>query len=449
MSNASSPVTASAHRRVTSRRHGCGTPTRRWWAAAVALAVLGLGNGVAEAAPPGLPVPPLPGGGALTPLIGVPGNINAPDLNGDGFPDIAVPDFGSDQLSVRINRGDGTFGPVHRYRVGSKPSFIARGDFNGDGKLDLATSNAGSGNISVLLGNGDGTLRPAREYDISGPSAGIAKLAGITPAPGLPGRLGQVSTGSFSLEALDVDGDHRLDIVTSNSISNDLSVLHGRGDGTFAPARTFPIAGAHSIGIIPFALSLGDWNHDGHPDAVVGGAGSVTIMLNDGHGNFRATRSYRVGLDVACTKVGDFNGDGVPDLAATGTGTLNTQILLGNGHGSFRVSQNAFSGGIGPQCLSVADVDRDGNADLTVVNSVSQHGHGDVVVLRGDGHGHFTSNPLRSSYPVQFAPWATEVRDFDGDGKLDLVVANSAPASVSVLRGNGDGTFQRQVVYGM
>ncbi|HEX4249840.1 MAG TPA: VCBS repeat-containing protein [Pseudonocardia sp.] len=434
MSNPSAPAGAPSRRRAALRWFWRRHRARRWLTAAAAgmLLALGMGHGVAAAAP-GLPTPTIPGGAALTPVIGVPGNMNAPDLNDDGHPDLAVPDFGSDQLSVRINRGDGTFGPVRRYQVGSKPSFITRGDFNGDGNLDLATSNAGSGDISVLLGNGDGTLRPARAYSISGPSAG---LAGI-------------STGSFSLEAVDVDGDGVLDIVTSNSVSNDLSVLHGRGDGTFDAARTFPIAGAHSVGVIPFALSVGDWNDDGHPDVMVGGAESVTIMLNDGHGNFRATSSNRVGLDIACTKVGDFNGDGVPDVAATGTGTLNTQILLGNGDGTFRAGQNALSGGIGPQCLSVADVNRDGDEDLTVVNTASQHVQGDVVVLRGDGHGHFTADPVTSSYPVQFAPWATEAVDFDGDGKLDLAVANSAPASVSVLRGNGDGTFQPQVVYGM
>ena len=361
---------------------------------------------------------------ALTPVAGVPGNVNAPDLNGDGRPDIAVPDFGTDYLSVRINRGDGTFGPVSRYKVGLKPSFIARGDLNGDGKVDLAVSNAGTGDVSVLLGNGDGTLQPARSYPVSG-------------------------LGSFSLEAADVNGDGVPDIVTSNSVTNDLSVLPGLGNGTFGPARTFPIAGPHSLGIIPFALSVADLNGDGHPDAITGGVSSVTVMLNDGHGNFRATSSNTVGLDIACTKVGDLNEDGVPDAVATGTGTLNAQVLLGRGDGSFAAGQNASSLGIGPQCLSLADFNHDHHLDMAVVNSSSVYVHGVVSILLGDGHGHFTGTVAHSTYPVEFAPWATDTGDFDGDGELDLAVANTEPASVSILRGRGDGTFAPQVVYGM
>jgi hypothetical protein len=366
---------------------------------------------------------------ALTPVAGVPGNMNAPDLNGDGAPDIAVPDFGTDWLSVRVNQGDGTFGPVTRYKVGVKPSFITRGDFNEDGKVDLATSNALSADVSVLLGNGDGTLRPAREYPISGPTAGLLGL----------------STGSFSLEAVDVDGDGRLDIVTSNSISNDLSVLPGHGDGTFGAARTYPIAGPHSTGIIPFALSVDDVDGDGDPDAITGGVSSITVMRNDGHGAFTATSSNPVGLDIACTKLGDLDEDGDPDLVATGTGTLNARILLNRGDGTFVRSGDLVTG-IGPQCFSMADFDGDGHLDLSVVNSSSTAVRGSVQIFRGNGDGTFRRGQAAL---VNYAPWATDVADFDGDGRPDLAVANSFPASVSILHGNGDATFAPQISYGM
>lgn len=362
---------------------------------------------------------------AATPYAGVPGNMNTPDLDGDGRADLAVPDFGTDLLSVRINDGHGGFGPVTRYKVGVKPSFITRGDFDRDGHTDLAVSDAASAEVSVLLGNGDGTLRAARAYPLG------------------------TSDGSFSIEAADVTGDGLTDLVTSNSVTNDLSVLPGRGDGTFGAASAYPIAGPHSVGVIPFALSLGDFDGDGDIDAMTGGVASVTVMRNDGHGAFTATSSNLVGLDIACTKLGDLNEDGRPDAVATGTGTLDAQILLGRGDGSFTNGQTLFSLGIGPQCLSVADFDRDGHLDLAVVNSSSLALRGVVAILRGDGHGHFGGSIATTTYPVQYAPWATDTADFDGDGRVDLAVANSVPASVSILSGTGDGRFAPQVTYGM
>ena len=383
--------------------------------AAAALAIAMCFADVASAA--------LPGAGTVTPVLGVPGNMNAPDLNRDGRPDIVVPAFGTDLLSVRINNGRGSFGPVRRYRAGLKPSFIARGDLDRDGKVDLVVSNAASANVSVLIGNGDGTLRKPREYSI---------------APG---------NGTFSLEAEDVDGDGILDVVTSNSISNDLSVLPGVGDGTFRAARTYPIAGPSSRGIIPFALSLGDFDGDGDSDAVSGGVESVTILKNDGRGRYRATGSNFVGFDIACTKVGDVDEDGRPDIVATGTGTLNAQVLLGRGDGSFRRGPSLFARGFGSQCFSMGDLERDGHLDLTVVNTSSHRGTGNVAVLHGAGDGRFRSDLLTDTYPVNVAPWATDLADFDGDGDVDVVVANSVPASVSLLLGKGDGTFGRRVSF--
>jgi hypothetical protein len=373
----------------------------------------------------------LPGAGLISPLAGVPGNIATPDLTGRGLPDLVVPEFGTDLLAVRINDGHGSFGPVRRYPVGLKPSFIAVGDFNRDGHLDLAVSNAGSGDVSVLLGKGDGTLVPARNYSVSGPSAGLLGL----------------STGSFSIEAVDLTGSGILDLVTSNSVSNDVSVLMGNGDGTFQKAMTYPIAAGGGAGILPFALSVVELDGDHAPDLVVGGIDSVTTMENDGQGHFHATGNYFVGLDIACTKVADLNNDGKPDIVATGTGTLNAQVLLGNGDGAFTRGQNLFSGGFGPQCLSIGQLSGDGNDDLAIVNSSSTYVTGDVAIMDGDGSGRFS---LAATYPVGLLPWASSIADFNKTGRRDIAVANTGPpASVSILYANGDGTFKAQVMYPM
>jgi hypothetical protein len=362
----------------------------------------------------------------ITPLAGVPGNIATADLNGDGRPDVIVPDFGTDLVSVRLNRGRGRFGPLERYAVGLKPSFIAVGDFNRDGRTDVAVSDAGSGDVSVLINRGNGSFASARSYPVS--------------------RPGGLSGGSFSVQAIDVNHDGVTDLVTSNSLTNDVSVLLGRGDGTFLPARTYPIAGPHSLGLAPFALSVGDLTGDGSPDLVTGGVDSVTVMDNDGFGGFTAEQSYPVGLDIACTQLGDFNGDGHPDIVATGTGTLNAQILLNNGNGTFRPGQNLFSGGFGPQCSSVADFTGDGKPDLAIVNSSSTSGVGAVAIFLGRGNGTFSAG---QKIPVGIAPWATAVADFNGDHIPDLVVANTLPASFSFLRSRRHGDFVNVGTFGM
>jgi len=270
---------------------------------------------------------------ALSPVAGVPGNMRATDLNGDGKPDILVPETATGWLAVRLNNGDGSFGPVTRYKVGLLPSFITVGDFNHDGKVDVAVSNAGSGDVSVLLGRGNGTFSAAVSYPVSGSSA----------ANGLP-TLGE---GTFSL---------------------------------------------------------------------------VT---------------------------GDFNGDGIPDIVASGTGTLNLKVLLGKGDGTFEPGENLSSLGIGPQCFSVADLNGDHKEDIAVVNSSSLYGVGDLAILLGRGDGTFIDTAANASYPLAFIPWATAVADFNGDGIPDIAVANGFPAVVSILFGNGDGTFRPQVEYPM
>ena len=169
-------------------------------------------------------------------------------------------------------------------------------------------------------------------------------------------------------------------------------------------------------------------------------------MGNNGDGQFTPRQSYPVGLDVACTQLGDFGGGPGSDIVATGTGTLNAQVLLNDGHGNFRRGQELFTGGIGPQCLSVGHFTQSGNEDLAIVNSAGFTGRGDVAIFLGRGNGAFAAG---QTIPVGFAPWATAVGDFAGNGESDIVVANTFPPSFTLLLGRGNGTFSTAGTFGM
>ena len=90
----------------------------------------------------------------------------AADFNGDGRTDLAVANSGTNDVSVLLSNGDGTFQNQVRYAVGDYPIALVAGDFTGDGRTDLAVANAGSYDVSVLLGNGDGTFQNQVRYAV-------------------------------------------------------------------------------------------------------------------------------------------------------------------------------------------------------------------------------------------------------------------------------------------
>jgi hypothetical protein len=309
--------------------------------------------------------------------------------------------------------------------VGLRPVGMVAGDFNRDGKLDLVTANLGNGapgtgSLSVLLGRGDGTFQAASTFGVGPASSPIAVAAG------------------------DFNGDGKLDLAVANFGDGSIYLFMGRGDGTFAPG------GVINLGFLPVGLAAADLNGDGKLDLVVtnvgsppgSGPGSVDVLLGNGNGTFQPPQAYAVGTEPVAVAVGDFNGDGKPDLAVVNQGSNTVSLLLGAGKGLFKPAVN-YAVGTGPDALALADLNGDGKLDL-----VTSNGTGSTLsVLLGNGNGTFQT---AVNYAVGEDPEAVAVADVNGDGKKDLVVTanyDMPTGTVSILSGNGKGTFNQPVDY--
>jgi hypothetical protein len=317
------------------------------------------------------------------------------DVNRDGKPDLVVANRISNNVSVLLGNGDGTFKGAVNYNTGLQPVFVAVGDFNGDGKLDIVTANFGSNNVSVLLGNGDGTFKAAVNYN-----------TGLQPDA--------VAVGDFR-------HDGKLDLAVANSGGNNVSVLLGNGDGTFQKALNF------TTGTSPASVAVGDFNGDGKLDLAVANRGttSVSVLLGNGDGTFQQAQSFLTGVEPVSVVVGDFNGDGKLDLVTANFGSNNVSVLLGNGNGTLQ-SPLSFDAGIHPTSVAVADFNGDGKPDLAVAN----RDRNNVSVLLGNGNGTFQDH---QDFATGTNPVSVATGNFKGGGKPDLVTANFGGNTASVL----------------
>ncbi|HMI98336.1 MAG TPA: FG-GAP-like repeat-containing protein [Gaiellaceae bacterium] len=322
------------------------------------------------------------------------------DLNGDGKPDLATANALSNSVSVRFNRGDGSFQAKLDYVTGSFPT-LAIGDVNGNGSPDLATANVDANTVSVLLNRGDGSFQAKTDY--------------------ATGRVPE------AVAIDDLNGDGKPDLATANVDANTVSVLLNRGDGSFQANLEY------ATGRGPYSIAIGDLNGDGKPDLATAneGADTVSVLTNGGDGSFRAKRDYRTGSGPFSVAIGDLNGDLKPDLATANFDANTVSVILNRADGSFQAKLDYRTGRI-PWSVAIGDVDGDGKPDLATANReiAGEGGSNTVAVLLNKGDGSFQA---KLEYATGRSPVSVAIGDLNADGKPDLATANEVANTVSVL----------------
>jgi len=358
----------------------------------------------------------------------MPYDVAVADMNRDDILDLLVCHIAGSTSRLYVRRGDGTggvgdgtFSAGGQYVVGAPAMAIAAGDFNEDGYVDVAVATATD--VRVMLGTAAGGL-----------GAAVSFAAG--------GQFTDVLTADFNEDGI-------ADLAATNTSSNNVAVLLGRGsggvgDGTFLAAMTFGTATS------PVHLAVGDFNEDGRLDLAITNnssvSNSVSILLGNGvgpvgNGTFPTPVHYPAGSNPYGIATGDFDEDGITDLAVTNSGSDDVSILLGNGSGGVGdgtfAPQVRYAAGNMPRGVVVGDSDGDGIADLLIAAKSSDA----VALLRGGGADAAGDGTFGEPvfYPVGDGPEALVASDFNEDGAIDVAEVNSSGNNLWVRLGSDCG----------
>ena len=280
-----------------------------------------------------------------------PSDVAAADINGDGNLDLIVSNYDDDSVSVLLGRGDGSFQPqsaAGRFDVGNGPNALSVADLNNDRKLDIVVTNIFGNTASVLLNdgtNGNASFQSQATFAV-----------GAQP---------------YDVVVADVDGDGKPDLITANYGGNSVSVLRGNGMGSFGVQQIAP------VGERPVAVSVADVNGDQHLDLVTTNRrdGTLSILLNDG-GTFTLSQTLDAGVQPVSTAVTNVNGDGRPSIITVNYSNSTPRVLLAS-----TSSFNPATPGNATESLNntaLVDLTRDGIRDSVILDA-----SGDVLFRQG------------------------------------------------------------------
>lgn len=307
------------------------------------------------------------------------------------------------------------------------------------------TLGGGSHAISgMLTATGPGDLYSLAEAFLRVDAVGSQPRAQFAPVPVQLGVASNFNVGvnPVSIAVADFNRDGNLDVVTANDSTGDLSILLGDGKGGFTLKTNYP------VGTVPQGAATGDFDGDGIPDIVATRIyGNEFILLRgSGDGNF-AQATYQIfnaSDPGGAVLVGDFNNDKKLDIVAA-VRPVGFTTSLGAGNGSFASAVPTWISC--DSALAMGDFNGDGKLDMVVANSSGKH----ISVLLGNGDGTFgpaTNYPVPANLSTSVSG-VIAVADLTGNGKLDLVVAEQPGTNcITVFLGNGEGSFTLKTNYG-
>ena len=318
-----------------------------------------------------------------------PTNLAIADFNNDMKPDLAVTNQVTNDVSVLLGNGNGTFMPQTVYTVGSSPYAVVAGKFNADNNWDLAVANSGSNNVSILLGNGNGTF-----------SAPVNFFAGSNP---------------ISIASGDFNNDSKADLVVANFggfFSGSVSVLLGTGSGSFTTGTSVRTRTQPSF------VAVANFNGDAFQDIIVAnfGSDSVSTFFGNGTGIFQLQQNITTSGGPVSIELADLGTDGILDLAVANYNMDTITYCTGTASGGFVGCSTGSAGGNNPISITAADFVGSGTKTTAVALSGSN-----------------TVNILTSIVSVGQSPNAVKSTDFNADGKPDIVSVNFGSNDVSIL----------------
>jgi FG-GAP-like repeat len=231
----------------------------------------------------------------------------------------------------------------------------------------------------------------------------------------------------------DVNGDGRLDAVTTNYAGNTVLLLLGQPGGGLLGSARFPLPTRS----IPAKVVLGDVNGDGRLDVLTASSGSsnVDVLLGQAGGGFAPSSTYPTDTNPQGLALGDVNGDGRPDVVTANQDSHTVGVLLGLPAGGFGpVSTYPTGAYSGPRAVAVRDLNADGRPDLITAN----FGSNTVGVLLALAGGGFGAVSLYPAGPLG-GPLALAIGDVNADGQPDVVTANFSGSTAGVLLGQAGG----------